>query len=72
MTEPNAEQVIKAAKRRRVTAGGEEQLERAVQKVSMQAKQPVEVPEEDERVANLVRMGLSVVEARQLVAEVGW
>lgn len=72
MTEPNAEQVIKAAKRRRVTAGGEDQLERAVQKVSMQAKAPVEVPEEDERVANLVRMGLNVVEARRLVAEVGW
>jgi type III secretion system FlhB-like substrate exporter len=72
MSEPNAEQVIRAARKRKVAADGEPMLERPIQKVSLQGKIPVEVSEDDERVANLVRMGIGVVEARRLVAEVSW
>jgi hypothetical protein len=42
-----------------------------VQKVNLSAKGIVEVPDSDERVAALVRMGLTLVEARAAVSAVG-
>lgn len=41
-----------------------------VQLVTMKSKGVVTVPEDDERVANLVRMGMSLVEARAAVSQV--
>lgn len=41
-----------------------------IQKVSLQSKGIVTVPDEDPRVASLVRMGLTEVEARSAVSAV--
>lgn len=43
-----------------------------VQRVTLQSKGTVTVPGDDPRVANLVRMGLTEVEARAAVAAVNW
>lgn len=44
---------------------------RQVQRVNMSAKGEVVIPESDDRVANLIRMGLTEVEAREAVRAVG-
>lgn len=41
-----------------------------VQKVNLSAKGVVEVPDNDERVAALIRMGMTLVEARAAVCAV--
>lgn len=63
MTEPNAEGTP-------ADAPAAESRPR-VQKVNLSAKGIVEVPDSDERVAALVRMGLTLVEARAAVSAVG-
>lgn len=60
MSEPNAEEVVEAARQRAPR----------VQKVTLSSKGEVTVPDDDERVANLVRMGMTLVEARAAVASV--
>lgn len=62
MSEPNVEEVVQAA--------AERESRPRVQKVNMSAKGEVTVPEDDERVANLVRMGMTEVEARAAVTTV--
>ena len=74
MSEPDAEQVINAARKRKVTAAdGEPALERAIQPVTFQVKPKAEVAEDDSRVVALIKnFKMDVAEARKLVAEVGW
>lgn len=64
MTEPNVKKAAAPREDAQVPAAPRVQL------VTMKAKGVVTVPEDDERVANLVRMGMSLVEARAAVSQV--